>query len=425
MGFRQWTANLGAEESRSVGATATSSGKGRERPKRGSSEQPDSRSVEGSAARTEPLSILRVATDLYPEVTGGGAIHAHAMSKRQAAQGHDVTVLTSDHGNRDRPTVETRDGYTVVRNRQLARPFGNSIVPGTVRSLRKRLADADVVHAHSHLYFSTNIAAAISRLSDVPLVVTNHGLLSQTAPGWVQRLFIPTVGRFTFNAADRILCYTDADRSRLESRGIQTPIEVITNGIDCQRFTPGRESATRQLLFVGRLTDAKGLPTLLDAVERLAADYPDLTLRVVGDGPGRERYERECRRRGIEDRVEFVGDVSYASMPQYYRESTVFVLPSDAEGLPRTMLEAMACETPVVTSSLPQLESVVDGAGFTVDGDSPVAIADAVGRLLEDETLRRRFGQNGRQRVLDQNVWSQTVDETTAVLAELVEDTAR
>lgn len=372
---------------------------------------------------TRPLSILRVAADLYPDVTGGFPIHAHAMSKRQAEQGHDVTVLTSNHGD-DHETSAARTPYSVVRHRQFARPFGNSITPGVARSVKERLAEVDVVHAHSHLCFSTNVAAAIARFSDVPLVVTNHGLVSQTAPGWLQKVFIPTVGRFTFNAADRVLCYTETDRERLEERDVDPDIEVVKNGVNCELFSPNGTAQKEQLLFVGRLTDGKGLPTLIDTFDRLSRQYPALTLKIVGDGPGRERYEKRCQRLGIADRVTFAGNVPNHRMPKEYCESLVSVLPSHSEGLPRTVLEAMACETPVVTSALPQLEPVVEGAGYTVERCSTSGFVDAISRLVEDESKRREFGEAGRQHVLEENAWSRTVAETTEVLHEVVEENA-
>ena len=380
-------------------------------PTDGDCPRPDARS----------LNILRVATDLYDDVTGGGAIHAHAMSKRQAAWGHDVTVLTSDHGNRDRPAVDERAGYTVVRNRELARPMENSITPGVVRSLRRRLAEADVVHAHSHLYFTTNVAAALARRSATPLVVTNHGLVSQTAPRWVQRLFIPTVARFTFNSADRILCYSDTDRERLRERAITAPIDVIENGIDCEQFTPPDTPRQRSLLYVGRLTDAKGVPVLLEAFDRLAEQYPELTLRIVGDGPRRGAYERRCAELGIDDRVTFVGDVPYDEMAREYRDSIAFVLPSRNEGLPRTVLEAMACSLPVVTTALPQLEPVVDGAGYTVEAGAVEAFADRLGRLVEDDATRREMGAVGRRRVVENYAWTRTVERTTDLYYDLAD----
>jgi len=385
------------QDGQTVGVTAATSGV----------EQPTTERTE------EKLNILRIATDLYDDVTAGGAIHAHAMSKRQAEWGHDVTVLTSDHGERSRPDSTTSDGYTIVRHPEIARPFENSITPTVLESLRKRLPEADVVHAHSHLYFTTNVAAAVARLSETPLVVTNHGLISQTAPKWVQKLFIPTVARFTFNSADRILCYTETDRTRLRDRNVEAPIAVVENGIDCQQFTPAEERPRRQILFVGRLTDVKGVPLLLSVFEQLARRYLDLELRIVGDGPQRSTYEKRCAEFGIADRVTFAGDVPYSEMAQQYRESMAFVLPSKNEGLPRTVLESMACETPVVTSDLPQLESVVDGAGYTVDRDEQAAFVDAISRLVDDEATRNALGTAGRKRVVENNSWTETVEATT------------
>lgn len=382
--------------------------------------QEGSVSTTANCSRRQPLSVLRIATDLYPDVVGGGAIHAHAMSKQQAEQGHSVTVLTSDHGDSTRPTTETVAGYRIIRHRELARPFENSITPTIVGSLWDRLPDVDVVHAHSHLYFTSNVAAAVSRLTETPLIVTNHGLISQTAPKWVQRLFIPTVARFTFNAADRLLCYTDTDRQRLRDRNIETPVAVINNGINCTQFAPPVNRRSQQLLFVGRLTDAKGVPVLLSAFEQLVEQYPELELRIVGDGPQRERYERQCRERGIRHRVTFVGDVPYEKMARQYHESRIFVLPSRNEGLPRTVLEAMATETPVVTTALPQLESVVEGAGYTVEAGAAGEFAAAISRLLEDDTLRRELGETGRKRVLREYSWGDTVKQTTDVYYDLL-----
>lgn len=370
---------------------------------------------------TRSLSILRVAADLYPEVTGGFPIHAHEMSKRQAENGHDVTVLTASHGAAEK-TAGAETPYSVVHHRQLARPFGNSITPGVVASLRDRLPDADVVHAPSHLCFSTNVAAGIAHFSDVPLVITNHGLISQTAPAWLQKLFIPTVGQFTFDAADRVLCYTDTDRQRLAERNVEPPIDVVKNGVNCQRFAPADTPEKRQLLFVGRLTDRKGLPTLLDTFERLAQSYSELTLKIVGDGPRRSRYEKRCRRLGIADRVTFAGTLPNDAMPRLYRESLVSVLSSHNEGLPRTVLEAMACGTPVVTSALPQLEPLVAGAGFTVDPGSTSGFVDAISTLIDDEAMREQCGAVGHRRVVEEYAWSRTVTETTEILGEVARD---
>jgi glycosyltransferase involved in cell wall biosynthesis len=369
----------------------------------------------------DSLRILRVATDLYPETVGGGALHAHSMSARQAARGHEVTVVTSRHGDRSLPVRAEREGYEVIRNRQLLKPFGNSITPGTVSSIASRIGEYDVVHAHSHLYFSTNVAALLGRLSDTPLVVTNHGLVSQTAPGIIQQAYLPTIGRATFESADCVLCYTDTDRDRLRERGVTVPISVIHNGIDCSTFRPMDGVPTQpQLLYVGRLKKSKGLGRLVETFAELAEAYPDLTVTIVGDGPMRDSLTERCERLGVADRVTFRGTVPNEDLPRVYNESRAFVLPSDAEGLPRTVLESLACGTPVVTSDLPQLESVVSGCGYRVPPESIDELAAAAERLLTDEATYQEFSERGRSRVEAEHSWAETVAETTAVYRELV-----
>jgi len=120
-----------------------------------------------------------------------------------------------------------------------------------------------VIHAHSHLYFATNLAALKRRVGDIPLAITNDGLFSQNAPEWVFDLYLRTVGRWTFNQADQIFCYTDEDKRRVRELGVRSPITVVSNGIDTERFTP--EGSTSELiesdgpvvLFVGRLVEGK------------------------------------------------------------------------------------------------------------------------------------------------------------------------
>lgn len=369
--------------------------------------------VEAPPETRRPLRVLRISTDTYPDIVGGGALHAHDMSRMQADAGHEILLLTSDHGDRSRPREEERAGYTVRRYREWTRPFGNSITPGLLRDLPRLSGEFDVVHAHSHLYFSSNVAAAVARATDTPFVLTNHGLFSQTAPEIVQRVFVPTVARFTFNSADRILCYTETDARRLEERGITAPISVIHNGIDCSMFRPRSPESGQQILFVGRLKEAKGVHWLVEAFGMLGDEFPDATLKIVGEGPLRPELEQQCRDLGIGDRVTFAGHLENDELPDVYSESAVFALPSLAEGLPRTVLEALACETPVVTSELPQLEPLVDGVGRRVPKRSPDELGEAIATLLRDETKRAEMGERGRKRVVENYSWEETVRETT------------
>lgn len=368
------------------------------------------------------MQILRVAQKVYPDVKGGGPYHVHAMSRDQAAMGHDVTVLTvAANADRARPHIEERDGYTVVRYPASAKPLGNAVSAGVAQFLR-RAGEYDIVHAHSHLYFSTNLAALTRRLSGTPLAITNHGLYSQTAPKWVFDGYLRTVGRWTFDSADVAFCYTDEDRDRLRELGISAPVAVVSNGIDTSRFTPDGRRDNRvvgdpALLFVGRLVDGKRPGDALAAFERFRERSPEAGLTICGDGSLREELVQTVRQCDLTDAVQFLGHVSYEEMPTVYRGADALLLPSEAEGLPRTVLEAMATGVPVVTSALDQLVSLVGGGGKTVPVGDVDGFADALERVTTtpDAYAPRTVVEDGYD-------WETTVERTTERLQRIAED---
>lgn len=356
------------------------------------------------------MRLLRVAQKAYPDVTGGGPYHVHALSRDQAAMGHDVTVLTVGTGDGS-PVKEQRNGYTVLRADAVASPLGNAIAPGVWRELRD--GDYDVVHAHSHLYFSTNLAALSRRLGGPPLAITNHGLYSQTAPAWLFGLYLRTLGRLTFNAADTVFCYTEADRDRLRERGVRAPVTVVPNGVDTERFSPAGPTSEHVdhdgplVLYVGRLVGGKRPGDAIAAVQRLADSLPDVRLYVCGDGPLRPDLEDRAGPETV-----FLGELPYDEMPAVYRGADAFVLPSRAEGTPRTVMEALACGVPVVASALPQIRAAF---GDTI---STVECGDVTGFSLE---LERLIGTEATAALDERFSWEQTVEATTSVLAKLAE----
>jgi glycosyltransferase involved in cell wall biosynthesis len=360
------------------------------------------------------MRILRVAQNLYPEVPGGGTYHVHAMSRDQAAMGHDVTVLTVT-GDESLPRREEQDGYTVVRRSPTVELLSNAISLGVARFLREA-DDFDVIHAHSHLYFSTNLAAMKRRLGDIPLAITNHGLYSQNAPEWLFDLYLRTGGRWTFNRADVIFCYTEEDKRRVREFGVDSRIEVVANGVDTERFTPdGPESELIDhdgpvVLYVGRLVEGKRPGDAVQAVSRLP-DELDANLFVVGDGPLREKLERDA------DYVDFLGHVPYDEMPAIYRSGDVLLLPSRAEGLPRTVLEAFGSGTPVVSSHLEHTASIVREGGETAPVGDIAGYVNALQNVLPEGEL---LGQNGRKTVVEEFRWQETVEKTTQVLDSLL-----
>ncbi|MDB2276114.1 glycosyltransferase family 4 protein [Halorubrum ezzemoulense] len=361
------------------------------------------------------MRILRVAQHLYPDTKGGGQYHVHAMSRDQAAMGHDVTVLTT-RTDSSLPRVEETHGYTVLRVDPGVSVIGNDVSPAVSRYLwHADTDDFDVIHAHSHLYFATNLAALKARLGDIPLAITNHGLYSQSAPECVFRWYLKTLGRWTFNQADVVFCYTAVDKERVRELGVSSRIEVVANGIDTERFTPeGPESDLIDaegpaVLFVGRFAEGKRPWLAVEAFAEVLEEYPDAELYLCGDGALREELEAQVEELGIGESVTFLGHVSYDEMPKVYRSGDVLVLPSRAEGVPRTVLEAMASGTTIVTSQLEQMADIVNSAGRTVEDMSAESLSDSLSDLLG-------AGSESEDQAVANHQWRSTVEDTTAHL---------
>lgn len=351
------------------------------------------------------MRILRVTPWLYPDTKGGGDYHVHAMSRDQAAMGHDVTVLTTREAA-TLPRVERTAGYTIRRVSPGVSLFGNDVSPSVARYLWRLDADSfDVVHAHSHLYFSTNLAALRRRLGAIPLAMTNHGLYSQSAPEWVFDVYLRTLGRWTFNQADLVFCYTDADKRRIQEFGVESHIQVVSNGIDTERFTPNGnkneliDSEVPVVLFVGRLVEGKRPMDALAAIEKLEMD---VSLYVCGDGPLRRELEEQAG-----DRCTFLGQVSYEEMPAVYRAADLLVQPSRAEGTPRTVMEALSSGVPVVSSDLSHIRAAFGESVMYFECGNVTDLRSKIAAQLAEE----HTGQLG-----DEFSWTQTVRETTAAL---------
>ena len=180
---------------------------------------------------------------------------------------------------------------------------------------------------------------------------------------------------------------------------------VVRCGIDLAAFPyrdpPGIDEAPR-LLAVGRLSPEKGFAVFLDALAQLRESGVDATARIVGDGPERSRLEARIKNSGSKDRLNCPANSTPARSGSLSRRSDLFVLPSFSEGLPISLMEAMACGTPVVTTwiaGIPELARNEETA-LTVAPANPSELARAIARLASNGPLRRHLARNAREAVV-------------------------
>jgi glycosyltransferase involved in cell wall biosynthesis len=183
-------------------------------------------------------------------------------------------------------------------------------------------------------------------------------------------------------------------------------VHLLPHGVDLRRFRsqPLKHAEELRLLAVGRLVEKKGFHILLDAVARLTLPS---RLRIVGDGPERERLSEMIETHGLMGRVTLDGALTHAELPEAYAEADAVVVPSvqdrsgDRDGLPNVVLEAMASGRPVVASDISAIGCAVTHGktGLLVPpGDAP-ALARALEHVARRPALRERLGRNGLERV--------------------------
>jgi len=366
-----------------------------------------------------------VSADLYPEVLGGVGLHAHLLSRDEARAGHDVVVITGKSPG-DTPGVSrTKEGYRIVRVSSPITIFGNRLSLELFPTLVRWLEAADVVHLHSHLFFFSNVGSIVSRLAGRKTLLTIHGLVSQSAPSWVQSVFMETIGLLTIKTVSRIVCLSAHDMEELVRMGINRGrLIVIPEGVDCSFFQPSETRGDTRggsvvLLSVGRLVPGKGFENLLRGFALALKEIPRMTLTIRGDGPLLPSLRKLAATLNVEDAVTFRGRVGMSELVGLYQNADVFVLTSFAEGVPKSILEAMACGLPVICSNLPQFEDLVADCGVSVDPSDAKSISRGIVELAKSPERRAELRLKCRDRVAAGYDWNEVSRRNTAVLEEL------
>lgn len=186
--------------------------------------------------------------------------------------------------------------------------------------------------------------------------------------------------------------------------------------------TRHRHGGELRLLSVGRLEREKGHSVLLEALARVTERGIRSHLDLVGDGTGMESLQQRARELGIEDRVTFSGPVGQDRIREHYRRADVFCLPSLGEGIPVVLMEALATGLPAIASNTMGIPELVEHGvtGLLVPAGRPDELADGIERLAGDPSLRRRLGDAGRRKVIEDYSLDQGVDQLRDAFVELL-----
>lgn len=366
------------------------------------------------------MKVVQVSPYYLPS-TGGSEHYCHELSKRLVGKGYDVHVFTSRIG-RSLPKTECVEGVNV--HRFFCPHIIGNVNPVTFILKELRSIKADVVHSHSYIFLTSNQAALARRQSrNPPLLlhlhggvdapITTHNLVSRLLFTFKQRVYDPTLGRWTVEAADIVASVSRRDielaKALLSDRAnyVQVP-----NGVAVDDFYKAdRVDDKIRISFIGRLEPWKGVDVFLKTMKMLDARFDDLEYVIVGDG---SLYPQVASSLSLfKNDIKLYGRVPHSMIPGILSSTDVLVCPSYTEGMPSVCLEALASSVPVVGSKVGGVpEVVVDGkTGFLMDPGDAKRCAELVSTLVSDADERYRMGRNGRRLVEAKYSWDTVVEQ--------------
>jgi glycosyltransferase involved in cell wall biosynthesis len=359
--------------------------------------------------------ILNERDSKHPKA-GGAEVHVDEVSKRLAAAGHEITLLSSSFPGA--PAAETVAGMHVRRLGSLPAYYPRAAWTCR-RETRGGRYDVVVEHLCKLPHVSPLYAA-------VPVVAVCHHLFGRAAflqVAWPIAATVWSVERlipYAYRRA-RFVAVSQSTKDDLVARGVAADrIGIIHNGIATPAQAPlPIARRRRRVVYLGRLEPYKRIDVMLRAVARLVDRVPDVEIVIIGRGQSRTALEAVARELGLAARTRFAGFVSDADRDALLAESRVCVCPSVKEGWGLTVIEANALGVPVVATDAPGLrDAVCDGeTGYLVPEGDVGAFADRIGRLLAADDLAARMGDAAA-------AWARrfTWDAAAAAMARVLDD---
>lgn len=355
------------------------------------------------------MKVLMIIGQYHP-LSGGAEKECQKVAGRLLREGMEVAVLTQ--AVEGLPVREVIGAVPVYRKMKGGHLYEYTYMLSVLWFLLKHVRRYDIIQCFG-LYLYIPPVVLVRYLFKKRAVARVEG---PGASGDFQRIRKLRCGQLILKSArrlDRLIAISGDISREAEASGFeQARVVTIPNSVDVDHFRPG-EGRGGTICFVGRLAEEKGVGYLIEAMREIRRGGEGSSLSIVGDGPLRSDLENLSRRLGVMDQTVFVGNTD-AVLP-YYQGAALFVLPSLAEGLPLSLLEAMSCGLPVVVTAVGGSREVVDPDdqagrippsqyqvaphGILVNPRDVQGLARAVARVLKDRELSRHLGRAAQEYV--------------------------
>ena len=385
------------------------------------------------------LNILHVAPAFYPATQYGGPVHViYELAKRQIKLGHQVYVITSNLYVEDKlraDQIHVIDGINVLylsyRNIWKNLMGAHFIITPKLKAFTKQIFSQnnfDIVHIHELRNYLSPLVSKLCIKKNIPYIITPHGTLHTRGESVLKKsIFDQIYGKRILRNANNITVLTPHEKRELQAlyNIDESNYYLLPNGIDLEKYSYsltdnnfksnlGINSDDRLILYLGRLHKTKGLDLLLKAFSLVVQKNLYLVIAGTSEG-GNFKYQTQlgiiAKKLGIEEHVKFTGFIDGDIKLNAYRSSEIFVLPSRYESFGLVILEAMACQCPVVTTNAVALsDTLASNQAAIVTKLSSVDLANSINLLLSDSRLRKRTVNNANK-FIKQFSWDHCVEK--------------
>lgn len=274
----------------------------------------------------------------------------------------------------------------------------------------------DIVHVH-HPFLSGRLALRYCKPRNIPIVFTNHTRYDLYAhaylpvlPEGISETFLKAYLPSFCSSCDLVIAPSAGMRAVLRRLGVNTPVEIVPNGVDLSplrgevspidRRSLGFSEHDVILIYTGRLGPEKNLPFLLRSFAGTAKAYDNVGLLIVGSGSERENLEDRVRHMRIAERVRFTGMIPYEDLPRYLTTADAFVTASVTEAHPLSVIEAMAVGLPVLGIQSPGVGDIVQSGvnGILAEEEDVASFTAKMVRMVTDHEHRKQLSVQARLR---------------------------
>ena len=378
------------------------------------------------------MNILIVSHE-YPPIGGGGANACLYLAKNYAMLGHKVTVLTACFMKL--PREEDIDNVRIVRVKGLRNKEDKSTFLEMLSFLCSAWLRVGQIAKQEkfdvcQIFFgipSGPIGLYLEKRYGIPYVIRFGGgdiPGAQKRFSLIYRLLAPAIRAIWRNADALVANSTVLKQKALQFEG-RYPVDIIPNGVDIDFFRRARvgekpesadsdkNTAKIDVLFVSRLIQGKGLQYIIPEMKKInTVCEREVRLTIVGDGPYREKLERITSESEAEAYVLFEGKKNKNELYDYYRKADLFILPSESEGMPNVVLEAMAMGLPILMTPCGGSEELIAGNGRV----EPIErFVDALIEMCNDEQTRNCMGRQSELLARTKFSWQEKAKEYIAV----------